>query len=124
MTVDHNSNPMSRSRARRIAAQTLHERDLKWKEMIESGQAFELNEDCIRAHVLFLLDVLNEVEDLPVVLQARIAWEQLQEGATGQVHPNIVEARKRVAELKNSVESSKDQTNLEMEANDGITSET
>jgi hypothetical protein len=119
MAVDHNSNPMSRSRARRIAAQTLHERDLKWKEMIDSGQAFELNEDCIRAHVLFLLGVLNEVEDLPVVLQARIAWEQLQEGATGQIHPNIVEARKRVAELKKEVESSKDETNLEVEDKDG-----
>ena len=120
--ADHNSNPMSRSRARRIAVQTLQERDLKWKEMIESGQAFELNEDCIRAHVLFLLGVLGEIDDLPVALQARIVWEQLQEVATGDLHPNIVEARKRVKILQEKVESSEDKTNLVVESDNGITS--
>jgi hypothetical protein len=120
--ADHNSNPMSRSKARRIAVQTLQERDLKWKEMIDSGQAFELNEDCIRAHVLFLLGVLGEIDDLPVALQARIVWEQLQEAATGDLHPNIVEARKRVKILQEKVESSEDKTNLVVESDNGITS--
>lgn len=122
--VDHNSDPRSRARARRLAMHAMEERDREWKAMIESGKAFELNEDCIRAHVLFMLDVLQEVEDLPTTLQARIAWEQLQEATTGKVHPNILEARKRAAEIKKQVINSEDQTNLESEVDDGIISST
>ena len=115
---------MSRPRARRMAAAALEERNRAWKEMIDSGKAFELDEDCIRAHTLFLLDVLHEVTDLPVNLQNRIAWEQMQEATTGNTHPNVLEARKRVEELKKKVEYVEDQTNLEVEKADGIVDQT
>ncbi len=113
---------VSKSQARRIAMQTLKERDREWQKTLEEGHAFELNEDCIRAHVLSILGMLGEVDDLPTVLQARIVWEEMQEGATGQAHPNIVEARKRVEALKKNVENSDDETNLELEKVDGIAS--
>ena len=109
---------VSKSQARRIAIQTLKERELNWQQALEDGHAFELNEDCIRAHVLSMLGMLGEVEDLPTVLQARVVWEEMQEGATGRVHPNVAEARKRVSALKKNVENSDEETNLELENED------
>jgi len=101
--------PVLRSKARRVSIQTLKERDLEWKKLMDQSHSYELDEDCIRAHVLNMLGLLSEV-DLPQVLHARIVWEELQEGATGQVHPNVAEARKRVEILKKEVESSADES--------------
>jgi hypothetical protein len=116
------SKKISKSQARRISMQTLTERDREWKRLLDEGHAFELNEDCIRAHVLSMLGMLGEVEDLSPVLQARVVWEEMQESANGQVHPNVAEARKRVELLKMKVENSEDDTNLSMEKDDGVAS--
>jgi hypothetical protein len=106
---------ISKSQARRMSMQTLTERERDWKRLLDEGHAYELNEDCIRAHVLSMLGMLGEVDDLSTVLQARIVWEEMQESASGQVHPNVAEARKRVEQLKIKVENSEDDTNLSME---------
>jgi hypothetical protein len=87
-----------KSEIRRSAAQMIQEQSNLIKQFIANVDS-KLNEEMIRWHVLYLLGEEKSL-DVPVVIQARIAWEQLAEITSGKAHPHIEKAREIVATLK------------------------